>query len=229
MLSRPEIVQRLLNLFDKPRYLEIGVNRGVTFHAVEAARKVAVDPKFVFTTPPIIDSNCTYHEITSDAYFGRVAGKDDIFDVIFLDGLHTFEQTLRDLINSISHLSSEGIIIVDDVIPNSYYASLPNALEAKELRQKMKYNDPSWMGDVYKLVFFVQTFFQKFDYATVQENHGQMIMWQAAREAVVKRNIMAFNNLQFSDVILHSDVFHINSWDNIMEILRSLKRDGARG
>jgi predicted O-methyltransferase YrrM len=65
-----------------------------------------------------------YHKTISDIYFGELASSDEKFDVIVLDGLHTFEQTLRDLLNSEAYLKPNGVVIIDDVMPNSYQASL---------------------------------------------------------------------------------------------------------
>ena len=216
MLTRSDVINEILCLFESPRYLEIGVNQGATFHAVKATRKVAVDPKFVFSQPPVSTADCSYHEISSDTYFGKIAQRDDIFEVIFLDGLHTFEQTLRDLITALSHLAPSGVIVIDDVVPNSYHASLPSSLEARAVREHLKISDPSWMGDVYKLVFFVQTFFQTFSYATIQESHGQMVMWRNARDRVSERSIATFHDIDFAYTILHRDAFQLSAWSDIM-------------
>ena len=74
MLERHEVIQRVLNLFDSPIYLEIGVNRGETFHKVSARRKVAVDPKFWFNAVDIDteDYNEEYFQMSSDEYFSRL-------------------------------------------------------------------------------------------------------------------------------------------------------------
>src|ERR1022692_2180630 len=97
MVSRADVVQALVDLYEEPSYLEIGVHSGETFHAVKAKRKVAVDPKFAISPENREASDVVvYHEVTSDIYFGELASSDEQFDVIFLDGLHTLEQTLRD-------------------------------------------------------------------------------------------------------------------------------------
>ena len=127
-LPRHRAVNRLLSLYDQPRYLEIGVARGDTFDKVNAPLKVAVDPKFRFDHVEAQRANpgTTYHDVTSDEYFGKHVEATEKFDVIYLDGLHTFEQTLRDLNNALEHLEPHGVILIDDVRPHTYLASLPN-------------------------------------------------------------------------------------------------------
>src|SRR5437867_1023406 len=99
-MTRHETLARLLALYEAPSYLEIGVNRGETFRTVEAARKVGVDPNFLFdTAAEAVPRRVTFHPVSSDRYFAGPHGGDR-FNVIFLDGLHTFEQTLRDLLNA---------------------------------------------------------------------------------------------------------------------------------
>jgi len=53
------------------------------------------------------------------------------------------------------------------------------------------------MGDVYKVVFFVDAFLQQFRYATIQENHGQLVMWRhtGARSGTTKRSMSEITNL----------------------------------
>jgi hypothetical protein len=64
--SRHGRIQPLLNLYHRPRHLEIGLNEGVTFKAVSAATKVDVDPKFLFDRklPAKSDPTATYIERT---------------------------------------------------------------------------------------------------------------------------------------------------------------------
>jgi hypothetical protein len=227
MLTRVQSVQGFLDLYANPSYLEIGVNKGDTFHGVRARRKVAVDPRFLFNERAGSDDSVIvqYHEVTSDTYFGTIASQNDRFDLIYIDGLHTFEQTLRDLLNSTSFLSPTGILLIDDVIPNSYEAAIPDMGTARAVLAFVHRDDPSWMGDVFKLVFFVQTFMQQYSYATITENHGQLVMWRAPRPRVISRRIVEFGHLEFSDVVVQQEVFCRKTY---IEILQQIKATLAR-
>ena len=54
---------------------------------------------------------------TSDEFFKNNKEK---FDLIFLDGLHTYHQTIKDINNSLRNLNSNGIIIIHDCLPKKY-------------------------------------------------------------------------------------------------------------
>ena len=230
MIERSAVVQQILNLFPDPVYLEIGVDHGQTFHSLLAGRKTAVDPNFKFV-PAANTTSVEYYAATSDEYFAKFCPADKFFNVVYIDGLHIFEQTLRDLLNATLKLRSGGVIIIDDIVPVSYQAAMPLIDEAFRVRDYLANDHPSlrndntWMGDVYKLAFFVQTFMQQFSYATVQENHGQLVLWQSVRpvEAVVQRSMLDIALLNFVDTVLKRSVFQIRPFNEIVASIRTLR------
>lgn len=222
-VPRDGAVQAILNLFEEPDYLEIGVNQGKTFNALRARTKVAVDPNFLFDHEAVAASvpGTSFCEITSDEYFGRVARHDAAFDVIYLDGLHTSAQTIRDLINAISFLKAGGVIIIDDVFPSSYGASLAEKKHAKILRRAAGKAGGPWMGDVYRLVFFVETFCQQFSYCTVNNNHGQLVLWREPRRSVPHRTLSDIAGKEYKDIFLERPSFRCAPLDEIVEKIRA--------
>ena len=223
VVRRPAVVRRLLALYEKPRYLEIGVCEGATFHPVEAPYTVAVDPEFRFDRLAAARENptATYHEVPSDEYFGSIVGEDERFDVIFLDGLHTVEQTLRDLNNALAHLQPRGVIVIDDVAPPTYLASLPDRANFFKVREHLGITDQAWMGDVYRLVYFIDTFFQQLTYRTIRNNHGQAVVWQQRRTAVTERTLTGIGSLSFEQFALQQDVLHLTRFGKILEEVRA--------
>jgi len=221
------VVGALLALYSSPRYLEIGVSKGITFHAVPAARKVAVDPRFRFD-PAVQPAHpgAVYHQVTSDTYFGSIAQPDETFEVIFLDGQHTFEQTLRDLLNALAHLAPGGVILIDDVIPSSYPASMRSRRESIAAATAMGVNG-QWMGDVYRLVFFIDSFFQQLTYRTVSDNHGQLVAWREPRPAVTPRRVHKVARLPYEQVVEDREVFRLTPLSDILVLCREQLRRPA--
>ena len=86
-------INKLAETLKAQNYLEIGVFKGHTFFPVTIPKKTAVDPLFRFELP--IDSDCQFFQQTSDTFYAQLAPQ-ILFDFVYIDGLHTFEQTYRD-------------------------------------------------------------------------------------------------------------------------------------
>ena len=168
-------INRIARLIGARRYLEVGVCRGTTFFAVDVAEKVAVDPVFQFDHRATGTATSTFHQTTSDDFFaGSSSGR---FDLIYLDGLHTFEQCLRDFLNSLRFAHAHTVWIIDDTVPNDQYAALPDERECFRFRHATGNMDWSWMGDVYKVVFFIGSLMKDFEFYTFA-GHGQTVLWR---------------------------------------------------
>jgi hypothetical protein len=119
-----------------------------------------------------------------------------------------------------SFLKPNGVIIIDDVFPCSYLASLPNRRETRLVRQAQGDTTGAWMGDVYRLVFFIETFCQQFSYATVNNNHGQLVVWRQPRATVPERTLTEVGQKNYKDMFLEKDSFHFAPIDEILERIR---------
>lgn len=226
-VSRARVLQSLLDLFPSPRYLEVGIARGITFHKVTAATKTAVDPRFRFDVDEAkaANGNASYHQLTSDAFFATCPIGQQ-FDVVYIDGLHTFEQTLRDLMNTLSHITAGSIIVIDDIFPSSFAASLPGRAEFEAVLLHTKEESRAWMGDVYKLVLFIDTFMQSWSFRCVADNHGQLVMWQAPRERVSERMVSDIGLAGYERAIVERESF---SFAPFAEIIAEIRRSRAEG
>jgi hypothetical protein len=87
---------------------------------------------------------------TSDEYFaGLGAGAE--FDVVFVDGEHSFAQSLGDVENALARLSPDGVVLVHDVNPPTEASALPDPREAA--RQP---GGECWCGDVWRAVVWLR-------------------------------------------------------------------------
>ena len=75
-------------------YLEIGCQCNICFDAVPMMNKIGVDPQ----------SGGTHREYSDDFFVSNTT----YFDVIFIDGLHVYDQVRRDVVNSINFLKPGG-------------------------------------------------------------------------------------------------------------------------
>ena len=152
-------LNQLASALDCRNYLEIGVFEGETFLHVDVASRTGVDPLFRFDWRSQHNSEgVRLYECTSDAFFQDLAPSTR-YDLIFIDGLHTFEQTYRDILHALRHSHAGTVIAIDDTIPSDVYSTCRNQQECYELRQNYAASkDRRWHGDTYKIVPLIAAF-----------------------------------------------------------------------
>ena len=130
--------------YENCNYLEIGCFDNKAFDTIPLPleQKIGVDPLRGGT-----------HRMTSDVFFSNNKKK---FDVIFIDGLHSYDQCSKDCTNSINFLNEDGIIILHDMMP----------------RHKTE-ESPKFSGDVWKVAFeLCQSENVKFVIANIDQGVG---------------------------------------------------------
>jgi Methyltransferase domain len=164
-MLRTDVIQKIIDKKKALRYLEIGVNNGDNFFPIEISQKTAVDPSFAFSSARQTEWEAKnpanmaakYITATSDDFFAKADAVDG-FDVVFIDGLHTYEQSLQDVFNSLDKLNDNGVIVMHDCKPPHVAAAYPAAsLQAAEDAQKDEATkvsgwDGIWCGDVWKTI-----------------------------------------------------------------------------
>jgi Methyltransferase domain len=118
-----KVLQWIHRILEPANYVEIGVQRGVSLlQAREGTRCIGVDPAGIDPWPGIKDQlpPATIFELTSDEFFLR-HDLDELLggpvELAFIDGLHLFEQVLRDFINLEKHSDPRTIVLLHDCIP----------------------------------------------------------------------------------------------------------------
>jgi cephalosporin hydroxylase len=107
----------LLEALQPKTIMEIGVDRGGTtwFLSHFAPRIIAVDKHFWNPVPHV--SSCSVELIRGDtndeAVFRRL--KDEMVDVLFIDGDHTFAGVAADFITYSQLLSTDGLVVFHDI------------------------------------------------------------------------------------------------------------------
>mgnify|MGYP006275397011 CR=1 FL=1 len=226
-MNSSDRINACLKALPGSRYLEIGVARGATFFNVDAAVKVAVDPRFRFSPSERSHiGNETYYSMTSDDYFKIAIRESHRFDVIFLDGLHTYSQTLRDFLSSLALAEAHTIWLIDDTIPTSAIAAEPNLNRVREARHILGCaDDQTWMGDVYKVVAFINSNFPQFTCLTT-EGHGQTFILPIESHSGTGgfENLHDIEMLNYVDtILLQETLLRPTSIEEIIDKIKSLK------
>lgn len=202
-------VNRFLSTFENSQYLEVGVSTGRTFFDVVADRKVAVDPRFKFDVKKHEKEGVEFHSITSDAYFDALPIGNK-FDVVFLDGLHTFEQTYRDLLNTLVHTHDGSVILIDDTVPSDVYSAMPDHVRSRQFRQRDGSTRNGWHGDTYKVVFAIHDFAPSLCYRTLLgRGNFQTLVWRGKSQprTPIFDNLEKISRLSYFDMFEHDHVF----------------------
>lgn len=135
--------------FVEPRsYLEIGVETGASLaYAKPPTLAVGVDP--LLEIKHQINTRHKLFNLTSDEFFSSqdVAA---LFEgqgiaLAFIDGMHTFDQALKDFMHIERHAARESIVLFHDVFPL-------NAVTASRARRSV-----FWCGDTWKAIRLLRT------------------------------------------------------------------------
>ena len=207
---RPARLNMLLEAMksQQPRYLEIGIASGATLLAVEANEVLGVDPRPSLEMS-LLPDHVRVIQTSSDEFF-RDHAEGLKFDLVYLDGLHEWKQTLRDFQNSLKLLNPGGIILIDDVHPTDRWSADPDPEKILEARSAGLVEHGRWYGDVYKTVMAIAETPRSFGLATVGRGpgaHAQTIVWatnHTLNEATFSLSQVDINRL---DSITYEEAF----------------------
>lgn len=194
------VVSLLVNNFDKPTYLEIGCNSDALFNSVPVENKIGVDPNFGGNV-----------RRTSDDFFKENKIR---FDVVFIDGLHTYEQVRRDVINSINSLNDGGWIALHDMLPVNWIEQhVPNLSQGP------------WVGDVWKVGFELsQT--KGIEFKIIKIDHGVGVIKVIRKDVQLKDLRHELLDKEFSYYYDNISKLPIFEWHDAQNWLRS--QNGGR-
>jgi len=165
-LGRVDVINKILKYNKGKSYLEIGVRRGETIAQIEASNRIGVDPNLQLDRIAILKSKgnldgVEFLEIPSDRFFQE---NTRTFDVIFIDGLHLYEQAIKDILNALNVLNEGGYIVVHDCNPMTEKAA--DRKQAKGI----------WSGDVWKSIYDIKINYPEIDYFVLNKDYGLGIL-----------------------------------------------------
>lgn len=169
-MTRTELIRSFINKYGYKSYLEIGVNTpaqpGYNWDSIEIETKHGVDPA--------VD---TTFKVPSDEFFAKHVKQK--YDIIFIDGLHIFEQVYRDIVNSLKWLNENGTIVVHDCNPT------------KEITQRPERASDVWHGDVWKSILKLRMEEPNITIYTVNTDEGCAVIQKGKQELfkLVNKNI----------------------------------------
>ena len=178
--SRIEIIQKIISKEKYKDYLEIGCDNDENFAKIKVDNKIGVDPLKGGTL-----------RMTSDEFFKN--NKKNL-DIIFLDGLHTYEQTIKDIDNSLNFLNEKGVIIIHDCLPKKIWNQIVPRVYGH------------WNGDVWKAIVHSRTYNYADTYTCVAD-HGLGIIFKRKNKNLLSIEQNNFKKLKFRDYFENHNKF----------------------
>ena len=189
---RWDLIEYLINKNKYSDYLEIGCDQNQLFSRINIKNKIGVDP--------VSGGNIRK---TSDDFFKDNENK---FDIIFIDGLHTYDQVKKDILNSINCLKENGIILVHDCLPDSL---------SKQAVPRFRM---IWNGDVWKAIVDLRQI-DNLEIFTCEMDQGIGIIQKKKNSSILKIE-KQINHLKFRDYFNnYKDYLRVISVDELKKII----------
>jgi hypothetical protein len=190
--NRIALINKILTFYDKARYLEIGCFRDACFRNIVAPVKVGVDPQSGGTL-----------RMTSDAYFEQYP---DVFDVIFVDGLHTYEQSRIDAVNALKRVPVGGAVLFHDMIPLNWRSARPERIAHR------------WNGDVWKTAAEL-AMGRGFDFTIVLADHGVGLAIKTSEDIRYPDLYTEMTDADYRDYVGILKTIHLTGFKDAMAML----------
>ena len=196
-IFRWDLIQYIITKYNFLTYLEIGCDKDQSFSKINIKKKVGIDPY----------SGGTFRG-TSDFFFKN---NKDKFDIIFIDGLHHYDQVNKDIQNSLLILNDNGFILIHDCLPRTI------------ARQAVPRYRGSWNGDVWKSIVQLRTDLE-LDIFTCEIDFGVAVIRKKKNTNLLKLNYHNesnyFKKLKFSNYYHnHQELMNIVSYEKALKII----------
>ena len=182
-------INQCLRQVSNPLYVEIGVRNGDSLRAAHAPRKVGIDPG-QYPGMSSLRQGEEFYNKPSDDFFAEDAARlfvNNKIDVALVDGLHEYEQALRDVLNLERHMAPDGVIVLDDFNPaTAELAGEPTG--------------GGWNGDVWKVAAFIRAERPDLKLMTIDADQGIGLVTRLALDAEwpSEETIRKYKHLEYS-------------------------------
>ena len=190
LFNRVSFIIAAKQKFSKCIYLEISCDNNICFKSIPVINKIGVDP----------DRGGNIKD-TSDNFFKSNKNR---FNVIFIDGLHIYEQCRRDVINALKVLDKNGYIFLHDMTPRNW---------AEENVPRLK--NTLWTGDIWKVAIELSKT-KGIDFFVINADMGVGVLRKKEENTVYHDDFENLKDLKFKDFLnLNESINYIDPEEGI--------------
>ena len=223
-MNRITIVRSIIKKLRAENYLEIGVSYGDTFLTINAKRKIGVDPtnlmrKHAFLNKDnwILEAKKGYRfvcqllgmeesrffELPSDEFFKTMPHlfEKHKIDVALIDGLHSYDQALRDAHNCLKYLDQNGVIVLHDCNPATLAMAVPANSVADAASKNIPGWDYLWCGDVWKAIVHLRSSFDDLNVFVLDCDMGIGVVTRGKMENKLSYAPEEIEKLDYQDLV----------------------------
>jgi hypothetical protein len=172
---RWHVIQAAIAWCRAKTYLEIGVAGGDCFCRIMGPKKLGVDPVYPGDSwgRQVQQGIVEFFAMTSDEFFARHGDKlQGGIDVAFIDGLHTYEQSLADVQQCLPFLNQGGLILMHDCNPTSEAMAAPASSYGNVAGPNHAGPAVEWTGDVWKTIVHLRSTAEDLSIAVLDCDYG---------------------------------------------------------
>jgi len=196
-MDRIQLVNTLIETYGYTRYLEIGVQKGECFEQIKVKYKTAVTYE---------SENINLYELSSDDFF---VNPGETYDLVFIDGLHLFDQVLKDYTNAQQRLNPGGCIVMHDCNPLAEESA--ERVPSKETRV--------WNGDTWKAIYHLRKSGQDIDVLDFDHGCGVAFKQEVAENIWTDSDVEQLKQLPFASLEADRQAAGLCRWDDYRKTL----------
>jgi hypothetical protein len=241
-MDRIMLAQTIMDMISGETYLEIGVNTGGSFIPIKAHRKWGVDPAYHLTRRRRMKywvwsllgkKEERLFRVTSDEFFIknhkmlRLHG----VDVCLVDGLHTYDQALRDVLNTLRYLKPNGVILLHDCNPRAELMARPASRIEDLMGQEVSDWDGSWSGDVWKAIVHLRALQNDLEVFVLDCDTGIGVVKRGIPEIILPYTAAEIRGMDYAALCRsRQELLGLQSSEYVTDFLRShLRTANAAG
>jgi hypothetical protein len=145
-------------------------------------------------------TECLFKTASDEFFQNKAEEYSGYFDVVLIDGLHTYEQVLRDVCNALKFLAPSGVIVMHDCNPSSAAMAYPAASYEAAIGLKLPGWDGLWCGDVWKSIVHLRSTRQDLNVCVIDCDFGVGIVKRGTPENRLNFPVKRIQSMTYEDL-----------------------------